>query len=253
MDCYKIEKDKIVRYEVFVKKEELEKLRMEIIQECSKIVHHKEHHWGSFINFLRIEDFCRYKNINEKFLRTEERYRFTGEYGDVYEVSYDEYIFPDVIKQIDSILESIEDETTCKVEGRRVNELLQYQVAPSDEIFPLSLDTWKEKIGRNTNDPASIRKDMEQIEDFLDFYELNKNQKPITPYLQKLQSCFHFQRINEIPIDDFVNVYLFLNERIQEGMESVLDIDIKQYLNSFQNDKPDGPKMLEKTVTHTQQ
>lgn len=221
-DCYHLENETLKRYEVFVKREKLDNLRIEIINNCSLIKHFE----GKIRGSDRVDpfDLYHYRNVNEEYIgeaECKDFYPLSTSYYELYEVSYDEYFYPDIITIINKVLETDLESSYYQIDGNLAKKILNYQVDEEKEIFPVFLEQIKDILAvDNLENPSAIRKCLKSAEDFLDFYELNKDQKPVSLYLKDLKSCFDFHLKEEIPHSLFTQVYDFLDTDAKEMIEN---------------------------------
>lgn len=91
MKYFKLDKNEIVKYEININKQELEKIRKEIIDNCSVITHKC---YKTNIKFNNIDSLI-YRNYKEKYIEEEK----------VYEISYDYYSCDSLIRILNELLD----------------------------------------------------------------------------------------------------------------------------------------------------
>ena len=91
MKYFKLDKNEIVKYEININKQEIEKIRKEIIDNCSIITHKC---YKTNVKFI-INDPLIYRNYEEKYIEEEK----------VYEISYDYYSCDTIIRILNELLD----------------------------------------------------------------------------------------------------------------------------------------------------
>ena len=191
-------KETIEKYSVSFSKEELEKLKIEIINNCSEIEHHEYDgtHGPNEFDYLRI------RNYKERFVRVEES-RDSLQWPDqrVYHYSYDEYKFPELVSVID--------------------ELLNGNVLVLDTIFNTNpeskCETIDEKIRKASEELDAIdnlkiakkREKLDELQKLIELKKLNKKQKSVVPYYARLRELITLDLVDTITKEEIERVNQF--------------------------------------------
>lgn len=211
MYYFNYKKDTVEKYLVSFDKEEIERLRIEIINNCSEI-EHKEYDGFNGPNYF---DYLKIRNYKEKFLRIQES-RDSLQMPDrkIYHYSYDEHKFPILISVIDNLLkedvlslESIFNNNSLLFE-KPINERIKIASDELDSIDNLDLD--------------KKRKKLEELQRLAELKKLNKNQKSIEPYFGRLKELIQIQLIDTISFEEIRRVNNFFGK--EENFKKVLKI-----------------------------
>ena len=178
-------KDIVEKYYVTYNKEEIEKIKIEIINNCSEIEHHEydSSHAPNRYDFLKI------RNFKEKFVGIQES-RDTLQYPDkkIYHYSYDEYKYPDLVYYIDellkgnvSVLVKIFHYTNNQLS---IEERLEKASLELDSIDNFEIDKKRAKL--------------DEIQKLIELKELNKNQKNVDEYVEKLKNLITLELVDTI-------------------------------------------------------
>lgn len=185
------EKDKLVKYEVELNIEELEKLENEIINNCCEIIHYD---YESETNPVFTDDVL-VLNYKSTYLGTREYNDFFAPYANVYRYEYDEYKIPHLAKIIKKLLSG------------DVDSILELENLPKDSNI---VDTINLQIEEKINLINSILSKQDKI----DFYRLeeenallkqlyehknlNHDRKSELEYYEQVKSCINFREISRI-------------------------------------------------------
>ena len=202
-------KETIEKYSVSFSKEELEKLKIEIINNCSEIEHHEYDgtHGPNEFDYLRI------RNYKERFVRVEES-RDSLQWPDqrVYHYSYDEYKFPELVSVID--------------------ELLNGNVLVLDTIFNTNpeskCETIDEKIRKASEELDAIdnlkiakkREKLDELQKLIELKKLNKKQKSVVPYYARLRELITLDLVDTITKEEIERVNQFFGNPINVKKQS---------------------------------
>lgn len=223
MYYYKKKGKDIIKYEVKIDIEKLNKIRFQMINNCSYIKHIKN----------RVTDSCMPKYWDYEHIRNyHEKYEGRIEYNDFYSmpedqylVEYDYYTHPPLIQLIDSLLNgdtsSIEQIEKMKDENiDKEKEIL----AEQQEIIN-KLNTMKEK---NKQDQIYLlNQSQEKLLEYYKEKELNRNQVPSTRYKRQVLSCIEFKELEIIPYKTVLEVMRFLACCSSKKMDSNLNKELK--------------------------
>lgn len=206
MYYYKKKGKDIVKYEIEIDIEKLNKLRFEIINNCSHIEHIK----NSVTDRMKpdIFDYEHIRNYSEKYIGVIEYNDFYSMPEDAYEVEYDYYNHPQLVKYIDTLLKgdtnSIEQIKKVKDENLdKEQELLNEQQNIINELNDINnLDKSKQI--------RLLNKNQEKLLEYYKEQELNKNQVPSSKYKNKVLSCITLKEVEIIPYKTVLQVMRFL-------------------------------------------
>ena len=170
-----IEKDNVVeKYDVLVDEFKLQELRLEIINNCSEIIHH---------DYIASEgptdyDFLRIRNLKEQKM-SHSSYK-----NPIYHITYDEYIFPYLVNIIDHILQEDDDIIDELVHPDYSKEESYIMNRKKEIIMDLFLNDDVE-FSRKEKGLAEYKK-------LLDSEKLNSDRKDVKPYYQQVANCITF-------------------------------------------------------------
>lgn len=193
-------KDIVEKYLVSFDKEEIEKLKIKIINNCSEIVHHEYDgtHGPNQFDYLKI------RNYKERFIRIQES-RDTLQYPDqkIYHYSYDEYKFPVLVSYINELL-------------------IKENVLILDKIFnendEIKTETYDDKIKKASDELDTIdnldidkkRVKLDELQELLQLKKLNEKQESIDLYVDELKRLITLDlvdTISKIEIDRVNNFF----------------------------------------------
>ena len=205
MKYYNLKDDVIEKYNVTFDTKEIEKIKNEIINNCSDIVHmsYFSDYSPSFYNNTII------KNYQER--RTGEVKEYFEETRFIYEYSYDRYEPPYLVNLLNDLLK-----------GKNVLEdILTYK-----DIDSLPIDIKiekKEKEIKNIDDKNTKIKieKLNEYEKLLKLKKLNENQKPLSLYYDKLISLFKFELEDTLKIEEVKRVQQFMGLNFLEQKEII--------------------------------
>ena len=167
----------VKKYAVELNEEKLNKLRTDIINNCSHIVHIEDR--ISCFDAVRLSDEIDKDPLKIRIHEKEEDY--LNEY--FYNIKYDFYEYPPIIKKIDKVLKSKSDKCSY--------EFLKYIKESC-----VSKETWK-KVLKHSN--------------YMGSDELNKKQKPVGYYFPDLLNTINLVFVDEMSLDDFNKMYKFID------------------------------------------
>lgn len=191
-------KETIEKYLVSFSKEELEKLKIEIINNCSEIEHHEYEgaHGPNEFDYLRI------RNYKERFVRVEES-RDSLQWPDqrVYHYSYDEYKFPELVSVIDELLNGnvLALDTIFNTNPEAKNETIDERIRQASEELD-AIDNLK---------IAKKREKLDELQKLIELKKLNKKQKSILPYYSKLRELITLDLVDTITKEEIERVNQF--------------------------------------------
>lgn len=192
-------KENIEKYVVNFSNEELEKLKREIINNCSEIEHHEydSTHGPDKFNYLKI------RNYNERFVRVHES-SDSLQWPDqkVYHYSYDEYKFPELVSYIDEllngnvlILNNIFN-TNLEFKNKTIDEKIRKASEELDNIDNLKISEKREKL--------------DELQKLIELKKINENQKSVVPYYARLRELITLELVDTITKKGIERVNQFL-------------------------------------------
>lgn len=198
---YVKEKDRIKKYDIEIDKERLEGLKIKIINDCSIIKHVKQK--------VREDcktndyDFMHVRNYHARLINKISNNDFFGPpLISIYEEEYDFYEEPKIVGLIDEVING---------KDKKVLELLEYK---DEELDYESLeDKLKVLLSKNNKDTYKFMKEMEEL---IEQCKNTRYQKPVSTYLSEVQSCIKLILVDEIPYQDYLRVYKFMDEDFQK-------------------------------------
>lgn len=203
MYYYADKKEFVEKYLITFSKDELENLRIDVINNCSEIVHHEYDatHGPNKYDGLKI------RNYSEKFIKIKES-NDSLQWPDqkIYHYSYDEYKFPNLVSIIDELIkgntfvldELLNDSIISKVET--IEERIKKASDELDNIDNLKIHEKKEKLN--------------ELQHLINLNELNKNQKSIIPYYDKLNKLLVLELVDTISKEELERVYQFFETKL---------------------------------------
>lgn len=198
----------IEKYNVTFDKEKINNIRTLIINNCSKIIR------GSVKTTLpeMYEESLKYRNIVKRFtgIRDYEQGADLKEYT----ITFYEYIFPSLVGIIDNLLRG---------ETKAVDELINYKDPNPENYDELIKRTSKELDTISNFDIAKKRKKLDELEMLLELKALNKNQKPIKDYYERLLTLITFELLDFISEEEASRVNNFYSSNEEEVKRTLKD------------------------------
>lgn len=206
MKYYNLKDDVIEKYNVTFDIKEIEKIKNEIINNCSDIEHKK--YFSDYSPSFSKNDIIR--NYHER--RTGEVKEYFEETRFIYEYSYDRYVPPHLVNLLNDLLKGenvLEDILTYKVLDK----------LPIDIKIEEKEEELKDIDDKNTK--VKIEK-LKEYEKLLELKKLNENQKPLSLYYDKLISLFKFELEDTLSIEEVKKVESFMEVKfsVQKGIIS---------------------------------
>ncbi len=183
MFYFKVDSEVALKYEVKFNKFEIEKLREDIIRNCSIIIHREYYNTFS----PHFTDKSLVFNFKSKLIGEKEYFEETK---DIYLYTFDEYKPPYLIKLIDRLLK--EDVTVLE-------ELLNYKVE-NEVSFDEEINLVNQEY-LNADNIFEREQRIKELENLLNQKNLNKNQQSTDSYYQKLLSLIKFALIDTLSLD----------------------------------------------------
>lgn len=215
------------RYEITYNEEELNKLRLEVINECSKIEHnHFRATRGIYPNRnINDKDYdLKYRNYTEKYIgMSESRDELQYPSDAMYEYDYDNYIFPHLVMIIDEIKNG-------KISY--VKELFDDKKRYDGKSYSDRIDELSEKIDLIDNKNVDLKiKKLEELKELINESKSNKNKKDIYEYYKKVRDLMNINYIESINLDTVNLVNNFFSEKLE--YEKYIDKDCDNILKYY--------------------
>ena len=198
------EVDTVKKYQIIIDSEKISSLRYKIINDCSTIEHInmrvKE-------NYLPYDDGIYIRNYHQRFVERVSNNDFFGPpLIDIYQVEYDNYNEPDIIKLIDKVIEGNEQAAI---------ELLSYSKRTKKD--------YKNEINKLLEDKENIGDNIDKINKLLEEEKYNKGQKDISFYLSDIKTCVSLILIDECSYDDYQRFCKFCdaNEKLMSNSDLI--------------------------------
>ena len=195
MFYFKVANDVVEKYQVSFNKEEIEKLKKEIIRNCSNIVH-REYYNESMPHFI---DKSLIFNFHSIYIGEKEYFEETK---DIYLFTFDEYEVPYLVKLIARLL---------KEDSSVLEEILNYKeeekVAIDEKINFVNQEYLKE------SNIFKRKEKLKELESLLNEKDLNKNQQSTYLYYAKLLSFLNFELVDTLSLKDIKRVEDFYTNR----------------------------------------
>lgn len=196
------ENDSVIeKYKIVFNEERIKELRHEIIDNCSNIIHNEKR---TTLPEMFKEDKLKYRNLHTKQIGIRE-YQDGPDHIE-YLVTFDEYIFPEVVKLIDNMLLG-DTNSTLKIVAYHTKTVIDI-----DKLIAIKSDEL-DKID-NLNIKAKRQK-LNELESLLEEKELNKNQKSIDYYINELKSEINFVLVDTIDKETVERVNNFYRKLVK--------------------------------------
>lgn len=222
MYYFKRQNKDIIKYKVNLDEENLKKLRLEIIVNCSTITH-KCYKTTNTPNWFDWEHIMNYK---EKKVCQIEYNDFYSMPEDEYLVEYDYYEHPPLISFIDSLL---------KGNTNMIEKIRKMNIKNIDEEELILKE--QQNIIKQLNDLGGkdISKQLELLKDnqkkLLEYKkqkELNKNQVSVNNYRKKVLNCINLEEVERIPLKIALQIQDFFmgssDSTIERNLNKILEL-----------------------------
>lgn len=201
------------KYKIEVDKENLESLKIKLINECSVIKHIKEKQRED--NLTSDYDFMHIRNYSKRFIERIDNRDFYGPpMIDIYEVEYDLYKEPKIVKLVEEALNGNDEKAL---------ELLEYK---HEEEVHESLEEKLNALLSNKDNFKNNEKFIYETKTLLEDYKNTKYQKPVSTYLNDIKTCVKLVLIDEISYEDYLRVYNFVDKEKQDKIDKTLSINM---------------------------
>ena len=195
----------IEKYQVDFDKEEIEKLKKEIINNCS-FIQHEEYESDYSPRFT--DEIIR----NFTYTPTGKEKEYFEETRDIYRYSYDEYKPPYLVKLINQLLNG---------NSKAIDEILNYDISTKssiDDRINLANQEFSKIAPEDITKKKEKLKELEELEDLLKAKELNKNQQSIDAYYNQLIGLIKFDLVDSLSISELGRIESFLEIKLS-GVE----------------------------------
>lgn len=210
---YVKEENVLKKYKIEIDKEKLESLKIKIINECSVIKHVKVRQREDCLT--SDYDFMHIRNYSKRFVEKIDNNDFYGPpLISIYEVEYDFYKEPKIVKLIEEVLNGNDEKTL---------ELLEYKDDYDDEVQE-SLEEKLNKLLLNKDSFKNTEELIYKTKELLEDYKNTKYQKTVSTYLNDVKSCVKLMLIDEISYEDYLRVYNFMDNKKQDIIDKLLTI-----------------------------
>ena len=208
--------DVVEKYKVAFDKEQIEKLKNEIVNNWSFIEHKEYESDSSSISI----DVNTVKNFTYNLIGKKEYFE---EVKDVYFYQYDEYNPPYLVELINRLL---------KDDASAIEEILDYDISHELSIDDKIALVNKEFIEIDPKDITKRKEKLKEIERLLKEQELNKDQQSVSLYYDKLIGLINFDLIDSISISKLSRVESFLEIKLNDKLIASDSLD-KVYVKSL--------------------
>lgn len=204
MIYFKNNDDEIRKYRVDLDKEEIEKLKIKIINDCS-FIEHKEYESDNGPRLINKP----IKNFNGIYTGKKQEY-FEGT-REIYLYSYDEYNPPYLVELIDELLNG---------NSNVIDKILNYDTSTKSTIDDKINSVNQELIKIRPEDITKIKEKLKELEDLLKIKELNKGQQGIELYYNQLLELIKFNLVDSLPIGELNKVESFLEIQLTDKIKT---------------------------------
>lgn len=210
---------RIKKYLVEFNKEELEKIKIEIIDKCSELVHHEYDCAGSLSkNFgddpLRIRNF-RETKIGKKIQETKPGYGVEKQYH----YSYDELIYPYLVTLISRVL---------KGDVSAVYEILNPDFSKERKSFDERISELTKEIEESNLDNYTKISKLNKIKKLIENKEINKDQKSVIEYYEKVKELITLTFVDYINIEQLERINEFLGVKYSDSKSKPKIYELKK-------------------------
>lgn len=200
MTYYQEEKEEVIKYDVTLNKEKLTRLRDEVINNCSKVVH-REYESDIEPDFF---DVKRYRNYRAK--KTGRVKEYYGEDKNIYELQYDEYIYPKLVNYIDMLLRgdfNIAYQSLKVYKGENQEEPIE-----SNGFIEIKTSI-EHELTKDEINITKLKELLNKVEEYQNNLKLNKKRKSDMNYYQEVMSCITLTEIDRITKNEVKRVENF--------------------------------------------
>ncbi len=195
----KQDNEDLVKFDVKLDRDELEKLKSEIIRNCAEIVHQSYDGLEIGISF----DTDHIKNFSKKKVNTKE---FPdGTTADIYHFEYDEYKDSELVTLIEELLLGKAD-TIEKIKNPKVD-----QKTEREEKARKIKEEIKDELEKLTEDIdiSKLEENMQKLKEHLHYLELNKDQKSDKEYYPAAMQYIDLTEVSRVKISTVEEINRF--------------------------------------------
>ena len=225
MYYFKKEDEFIVKYNVILDVEKLKKLRWEIIDKCSIIIHkcYKTTHTPNEYDYEHI------RNYKEKKVGVIEYNDFYSMPEDQYLVEYDYYEHSPLVSLIECLLEgniNILEEITKLQQSNIQSEIQKEELELVKEQNEIINNLNSVEVSDRNKYIEMLNHSQKKLNDFQNKKELNKNQIPEIIYCSKILECITLRKIGIIELTEVLSIKQFF----LDSTEKNCDIEVNKML-----------------------
>ena len=188
----------IEKYQISFDKEKIEKLKKEIINNCS-FIKHKEYESDYSPRFT--DEIIR----NFTYTSTGKEKEYFEETRDICRYSYDEYKPPYLVELINQLLNG---------NSKAIDKILNYDISTKSTIDD-RIDLANQEFNKIApEDIIKKREKLKELEDLLNEKELNKNQQSIDVYYNQLIGLIKFDLVDSLSISELGRIESFLETKL---------------------------------------
>lgn len=190
----------IEKYQVDFDKEEIEKLKEKIINNCS-FIEHEEYESDYSPRFT--------DEIIKKFTSTPtgKVKEYFEEIRVIYHYSYDKYKPPYLVKLINQLFDG---------NSKAIDEILNYDISTKSSIDDRINIVNQELIEMDPENITKRKAKLKELEDLLNAKNLNKNQQNIDVYYNQLVGLIKFNLIDTLQISELSRIESFLGIKLSD-------------------------------------
>lgn len=195
MNYFKKNETSIEKYDVKFERDEIERLRIEVINNCSEIFHREydSTQGPNQFDYLKIRNYKQQENGYQEYI--------DGPDEPVYHFTYNEYKYPYLISLIDRLLDG--EESTLE-------EIFNY--TPTDKRLSIEdrIKIMSDEIDQIPNIEVDEKTNkLEELKQLIEHSKLNSNQKPTEQYYLRLQELIQLELVDTISTDELTRVSAF--------------------------------------------
>lgn len=201
--------NRIEKYEATFDKNEMEKLRIEIINKCSEIEH---------LDYVDTDgptyhdDFLHIRNLNRVKVGKREYNDFYSEDEDLYHYTYDKYDFPYLVELINLIYMN-----NVPALDMILNPDYSYEQEPFEQRIKELTKKANHISNTKTREKITV---LEELEELVKKSQLNINQVSVKEYYPKVQKLIKLTFIDSIEISELNKILSFFS------VEKISDVHI---------------------------
>lgn len=205
----------IEKYQVNFDEEEIEKIKKEIIDNCSYVEHieYKSDYSPRFTN-----EIVR----NYRCIPTGEEMEYFEEVRDIYLYSYDEYKSPYLVELINQLLNG---------NSGVIDKILNYDISSELTIDDKINLASQEIIKIEPENIPKIKAKLIELEELLKVKELNKDKQGIELYYNKLKELIKFDLIDSLLFSELERVESFLGINLNSNFKDNVVIKSLKKIN----------------------